>query len=1133
MLTSRNLRKLVACVLACALFVAGLIIITTRERRVAGNHLPPPLTPTAGAPSAQTAPRAEAVDDETRGRVSEAYMKLPLSFEENRGQVNSEVRYVSRGAGYTLFLTPTEAVLSLQKAEDGGRKEGRDLRRGLPDRDSARGLRHAARKRTAAILRMKLKGASPSPPVAGEEVMRARTNYLIGSDPAKWRTEVPRYARVRYAQVYPGVDVIYYGEQRQLEYDFEVAPGVDSRQIALEFSGVERMRVERGTGELVLGTAGGEVRQRRPAAYQEVGGERREVASRYVIKGRREVGIEVGEYDRARPLVIDPVLTYSTYLGGYNTDNAYDIALDSSGMAYVVGSTTSPDFPTVNPYKESTDNYDDAFIAKLNPNLSGADSLVYSTYFGGMYFDSATAVAVDAAGVVYVAGLTNSPDFPVRNQYQTKPGPWANADLFVIKLDPRLPPAASLLYGTYLGGDGDEVATAIAADSSGNAYVTGFTWSQNFPTFHGLPTNRGENDAFVTKLDTESSGADSLVYSTILGGGGWEEACDIAVDSAGVAYVTGETYSADFPVLHQYQTKQSELRDAFVTKLDTNKSGAAALLYSTYLGGERGEAHGSGIAIDSAGVAYVVGSTSAPDFPMVNSYQPTINPYHESQSVQFGFDGFVAKLDTNVSGPAAMLYSTYLGGSGSDIVEDIAMNSAGEVYVSGNTSSPDFPTLHPYQTDQGGRDAFVAKLDTNRPGAASLLYSTYLGGNGDDFAEGLAADSSGNAYVMGYTQSSNFPKLRQYQSKQGLNLTDAFFTKLTDTHTVSGRVTSDGATGIGGVTVTLGGSQNRTVLTDGSGNYSLELQVGGNYTLTPSRSGLTFTPSKQSFVNLQEDQTGVNFRTRPATISGRVTVGTSDGAALGGVTMTLTGGANFTPRTVTTTSYGTYSFGSVPTPGSYKLTPSKTNYTFSPAQAALLNLTTSQPGTNFVATLKTYTLSGGVKFGAAGLGGVTMKLESPTPAGFAARTATTSSTGAYSFPNVPAGRSYTVTPIKNGYQFTPASKSLANLSASQTGLNFSVKVYSISGRVVRAGTSTGIGAVTVTLTSPTPAGFPVRTAQTTSTGYYTFTTLPAGRNFTLKPTKSGFTFSPTSRSITNLSGNVPAGPSTSFTGTGP
>ncbi len=341
-------------------------------------------------------------------------------------------------------------------------------------------------------------------------------------------------------------------------------------------------------------------------------------------------------------------------------------------------------------------------------------------------------------------------------------------------------------------------------------------------------------------------------------------------------------------------------------------------------------------------------------------------------------------------------------------------------------------------------------------------------------------------------------------------------------------------TGLGAVTVTLTGSKHDTFVTNSNGEYFFaQLITGGDYTVTPSKGDLTFTPSRRRFTDLAADQPDVDFRTRSASVTGRVTIGTAGGEGLGGVTMRLTGGTNFAPREVKSSSTGAYTFGQVPTPGSYKVTPSKVGYRFGPEQAALINLTTSRTGVDFTASLKTYTVSGVVKSGASGLGGVTVKLESPTPGGFTARGTTTNSAGAYSFPNVLAGRSYTVTPVKAGYQFTPVGASLADLSADHTNVNFAVKVYSITGRVVRAGTSTGIGAVTLTLTSPTPGNFAARTAQTSSTGYYTFTNLPAGRSYTLKPAKSGFTFSPATRGLTNLSANVPAGTSTSFTGAGP
>jgi hypothetical protein len=850
---SPKVRKLVAQLLTCSLPLAGLLSLAAGAGRASHKHF--------NASSAKTsAPQAKTVDEATRARVRAAYEGLPLSFEENRGQADAEVKYVARGPGYALFLTQTEAVLSLRSA--GG------------EAPSKRERPRPRRASQPAVLRMRLRGANPAPAVTGEGETGVRTNYFRGDDPQNWHTDVARFGRVRYAQVYPGIDVVYYGEeQRQLEYDFEVAPGADTRQIRLEFAGVRRVRVERRTGELVLKTPHGEVRQHQPVAYQEAGGARREVASRYVLRGEREVGLEVGEYDRTKPLVIDPVLTYSTYLGTTDDEFATDIAADASGYAYVLGRTNSTRFPVKNGSglgQNNSEYYDDVFVAKLDTNVGGRASLLYSTYLGDDAWGSA--IAVDALGVVYVTGVART-NFPTKNEYQT----CEKGGVFVTKLDTNASGAAALLYSTCLGGSSWEGPRGIAVDASGYVYVAGYTNSPDFPSVRPYQTNQANVDAFVSKLDTKAAGPASLLYSTYLGGTSFEMATGVAADAAGHAYVTGETRSTNFPLKNQLQKNQADV-DAFVTKLDTNVAGPASLLYSTYLGGNS-EDHARDIAADNEGNAYVTGETWSTDFPTKNQYQG------DAEHI----DAFVTKLDTNAAGAASLRYSTYLGGVWVDVGVGIGLDPSGNVYVVGDTSSGDFPTKNPYQMMRDdSSDIFITKLNPNLAGEASLLYSTYLGGDFYDVSAAIAVDPVGNAYVTGYTHSSAFPLRKAFQGRQYgwrpwgyITTADIFVSKFTATHRISGRVTSDGKTGVGGVTMTLGGSKSATYVTTSDGTYSFGgLPAGGDYTITAYRSGLTLAPPELRFDHLVTDYTGVDIATiSDASIGGRVTKYTGEGLA--------------------------------------------------------------------------------------------------------------------------------------------------------------------------------------------------------------------------------------------------------------
>jgi hypothetical protein len=662
------------------------------------------------------------------GEPAVSFAKLPLSFEANQGQTDARVKFLSRGPGYTLFLTGDGVVLSLSRRKSGVRSrlsKTKDDRQGTTD-----------------VLRMKLDGANARAKFTPINELPGKSNYFIGNDARKWRTNVPTYAKVKYEGIYPGVDSIFYGNQRQLEHDFVVAPGADASRIAFRLEGSKKVSLD-AEGNLDITVAGGEVQLQKPLIYQEGSSGRREVPGGYVLMGAREVAFKVGAYDPAKPLVIDPVLEYSTYLGGSSSDFAISIAVDSSGDAYVTGYTQSDNFPTTagafqTSLTASAGNAN-AFVTKLN---SSGSALVYSTYLGGNNGDGAFGIAVDPSGNAYVTGFTGSSDFP------TTPGVFqttlatGSTNGFVTKLNPT---GSALVYSTYLGGNVFDNGERITVDSAGNAYVSGYASSSDFPTTPGAfqtTLATGSTNGFVTKLNPTAS---ALVYSTYLGGNAFDVAVGIAVDSSGDAYVTGVAFSSNFPTTAgAFQTSfgaTAGYSNAFVTKL--NRTGSA-LVYSTYLGGT-GSDHGDGMAVDSSGNAYVSGFAQSANFPTAAGAFQT--------ALAGSQNAFVTKLNP---GGSALLYSTYLGGSSSDYADCLAIDPSGNAYVSGFAQSANFPTTAgAFQTAlAGSQNAFVTELN---PSASALVYSTYLGGSDKDQGYGIAVDSLGNAYVTGYTQSTNFP----------------------------------------------------------------------------------------------------------------------------------------------------------------------------------------------------------------------------------------------------------------------------------------------------------------------------------------------------------------------------------------
>lgn len=701
-----------------------------------------PSSPSLGTPLTQP-------DAASQARVAQAYGQLPLSFEANQGQVDGQVNFLSRGSGYTLFLKPSEVVLALGQV-------------------SAASGQCSAGEET--VLRMQLVGGNSAAQAIGLNQQAGKSNYLIGSDTSQWHTNIANYGKVQFQNVYAGVDLIYYGNQRQLEYDFVLAPGADPQAIRLAFQGAAGMALD-AHGNLVLHTAGDDVIEHAPVLYQETNGVRQAVSGHYVLEGNDQIGFAVGAHNASLQLVIDPVLSYCTYLGGNGNDEGHGIAVDGSGNAYVTGYTVSTHFPTKNPWQSAYSGLRDVFVTKLNSTGSG---LVYSTYLGGSGDDTGYGIAIDSAGNAYVIGTTDSANFPTAYAYQTALG--GTNDAFVAKLNAS---GSALIYSTYFGGSSFDEARGIAVDGAGNAFVAGWTNSPaDFPITMGAfqTAGSGIGDAFVARLNTTASGAASLVYSTYLGGSGSDRGFAVAVDGSLNAYVTGRTFSPDFPTTPgAFQTTFPGSADVFVAKVN---SAGSALVYGTFLGGSSGGGYGTAIAVDSSGCAYVTGWVSITDFPTMNALQPIFGG---------GIDAFVSRL--NPSG-SALLYSTYLGGSaqenpgGNDNIGGIAVDGSGNAYVTGFTLSSNFPTKNPLPGQSafhGMTDVFVAKINTSLAGAASLVFSTYLGGNDAEEGYGIAVDTSGNVYVTGESQSNDFPTTKgafQRNKSGGVHSEEAFVTKI-------------------------------------------------------------------------------------------------------------------------------------------------------------------------------------------------------------------------------------------------------------------------------------------------------------------------------------------------------------------
>jgi hypothetical protein len=688
--------------------------------------------------------------------------RLPLAFEEVKGP-SGQVNFLARGPGYELLLTPEEAVFIYPEKSP-------------PRLDRTHNLGNLE-KIPVRTMSMKCLGTPKAPRLVAQDKMKGYRNYYVGKRPENWRTRVPLYRRVKYEGIYPGIDLVFYEKDGRLEYDFVVAPGADPNKIHLAFQGVNRFRVDH-TGNLVFHAPERKIVQRPPLVYQEVDGRKKEITGSCLLKSKNRVAFALGDYDRSKPLIIDPAIEFWTYLGGgtydhpvdvlpygqFSNDFAMAVAVDGDSNVYVTGTNFSyphrifpPDisdgsFPyTTMLYGLSWEP--GAFITKF----TSRGDLLWSILVSGEREEFGYGIAVDDSGNVYATGYTCSNRFPILNGYQEVINPYPGnvpTDAFVVKVDSE----GSLLYSTYLGGTSSEVGMAIAADNSGNAYVTGHTKSFDFPTKNALflehdsLEDRGSDatvDAFVAKVDTRATGEESLVFSTYLGGTHNDKGTGIAldaVDGSGNIYVAGDTRSGDFPVVNEYSSTPAGCASVFLSKLN---SAGSELLYSTYLGSsDRPNSQGVYVAADEAGNAYLSGTTDSPHFPVRNGFMTEFD---------FGYAAFVTRINTNLAGDASLIYSTFLGGSTCTRGGGIAVENPARVYVTGSTMSLDFPLVNsPPPRVFGFMDIFIAHLNTEAAGDASLPYSTYVGGTEADYGCAVAIDES-SVNVVGYTNSPDLP----------------------------------------------------------------------------------------------------------------------------------------------------------------------------------------------------------------------------------------------------------------------------------------------------------------------------------------------------------------------------------------
>ena len=722
---------------ACGIAVAAALALTGLSARLAAQAAPP-------APDASGAQSFE----------------LPFSFVANEGQWSDAARFVARRVGVVARFERDAIVLALEP----GRADAAE-----------RGV----------VVRLAFEGADAAATVEGRERQRALHHYFLGRDPASWRTNVPSFSQLLYRGLKPGVDVRVRAAACGLEYDVALAAGADLASFVVRCDGVDDVAVA-SDGTLELATALGLIRSPPATTWQEgEGGAREPVACRYRRIDAHRFGFEVPARDRARPLVIDPALMWSTYLGGSFEDNLFAVAVDPQGFIDACGSTSSLDFPTTpGAFATGRNGTSDAVVVRLDPTQTGSAQLLWSTYFGGGGADAARSISVDPNGIVTIAGDTTSSNLPTTaNAFSTTLS--GSSDGFVARFDPSQSGAAQLLWSTYFGGTGTETARIGfgGVDSAGVVTIAGVTSSSDLPTTAGAFSTTfggGARDHFIARLDPSQSGSAELLYSTYLGGSGDEgsDAPSFEVDASGDVTIGGATASTDFPTTTgAYDTTQNGGLDGYVARLTLASQGPADLLAATYLGGSKDDSILS-LRIDTTGAIVVTGSVVSRDFPTTTgAFDTTPN------GLAGQIDAFVSRFDKGL-GTSALLYSSYLGGgSGTELGSSVAITSTNEVIIAGLTGSLDFPTTPGCFKPglSGNSDAFLAKMQLAGKGKADLLYSTYFGGLSDETQatdRGVALDERDFPFFVGQSKSNDFPTTSGAYQTTLLGIADAYLTEL-------------------------------------------------------------------------------------------------------------------------------------------------------------------------------------------------------------------------------------------------------------------------------------------------------------------------------------------------------------------